>query len=311
MLDLSRPLRPLPATSLRPWAGSRLGQGVGEVWVAGPSSSVELRDGRVRTLDGLAAEAGASLVGTAGMAMLGPRFPLLAKLIDAAEWLSLQVHPDDELARDLYGPQAVGKDEAWVVLEAAAGTRMVVGPARTLSAAEAMALVAGGAMGLESCEVRPVRPGDTLDVRAGTIHAIGPGAFVYELEQPSDLTFRISDWGRPPTPERRLHLAEAARAVEPSLHAELAGTGWRLDGGALNGRRIRLELVASGTAALRRPAGRSPEVVTAVAGPVTLAGAGFREQLAPLETAVLPAAVDACEIVADDGAVALVGSLPR
>ncbi len=309
-MDLSRPLRPVPGPSLRPWAGSRLGEGVGETWVAGPSSAVQLGADPARTLDELAAEAGEALVGSAGMAMLGPRFPLLAKLIDAAEWLSLQVHPDDGLARELYGPGAVGKDEAWVVLAAAAATRVVVGPARSLGASEAMALVTGGAMGLEACEVRTVLPGDTLNVRAGTIHAIGPGAFVFELEQPSDVTFRISDWGRPPTPERRLHLGEAGRAVDPRLRAEVAGTGWRLVGGALNERRLRLELVTTGSAALRRPAGRSPEIVTAVGGSVALLGAGFEERLAALETALLPAAVDACEIVLGDGALAVVGSLP-
>ena len=57
------------------------------------------------------------------MALLGPRFPLLAKLIDAGDWLSLQVHPDDALARDLYGPGAIGKTEAWLVIDADPGAR--------------------------------------------------------------------------------------------------------------------------------------------------------------------------------------------
>jgi mannose-6-phosphate isomerase len=309
-VDLTRPLRPVPAPSPRPWAGSRLGEGVGEIWLAGPASLVEAGAGSPLTLDGLAGLEGEALVGSAGMAMLGPRFPLLAKLIDAADWLSLQVHPDDSLARRLRGAEAVGKDEAWLVLEAAGDTRLVVGPAGTLDAAAVMALVAAGTMGLEDCAVHAALPGDVLSVPAGTIHAIGPGAFVYELEQPSDLTFRISDWGRPPVPGRHLHLAEARQAVDPSLHAVLAGSGWQLAGGSLNGRRIRLELVPSSGPVVRRPGGRSPELVTAIGGSVVLVGEAFEDRLAPLETAVLPAALSACEVLPGDGAMAVVGSLP-
>ncbi len=309
-MDLTRPLRPVPAPSVRPWAGSRLGDGVGEIWLAGPASLVAEGAGSPRTLDELAGEEGEALVGSAGMAMLGPRFPLLAKLIDAADWLSLQVHPDDDLARRLRGAEAVGKEEAWVVLEAAAGTRLVVGPAGALDAAAVMSLVETGTMGLEACTLRAATPGDVFSVRAGTIHAIGPGAFVYELEQPSDLTFRISDWGRPPVPGRHLHLAEASQAVDPSLHAEIAGSGWQLAGGALNGRRIRLELISATRPVVRRPRGRSPELVTAVGGPVTLVSGTSEHHLAPLETAVLPAAMAACEVVPGDGALAVVGSLP-
>ncbi len=309
-MDLTRPLRPVPSPSPRPWAGTRLGPGIGEIWLAGPASLVDAGTDAPLTLDNLARTAGEALVGSAGMAMLGPRFPLLAKLIDAAEWLSLQVHPDDELARRLFGLEAVGKDEAWLVLEAAVDARLVVGPAGSMDASEVLSLVASGAMGLEACTVRSAQPGDVLSVPAGTVHAIGPGAFVYELEQPSDLTFRISDWGRPPLPGRRLHLEEASQAVDPSLRAEIAGSGWRLAGGALSGRRIRLELVPAGAAVTRGPAGRSPELVTAVGGCVTLAGEAFEDRLAPHETAVLPAAMEACRVVPDDGARAVVGSLP-
>ena len=309
-MDLSHPLRPAPAPSLRPWAGSRLGDGVGEIWTAGPASIVELGDGSSPTLDALAAEVGPGLVGAAGLAALGPRFPLLAKLIDAADWLSLQVHPDDELARRLHGPDAVGKDEAWLVLEAAPDARLVTGPARTLDHHHLLAMVEAGTMRLDDCEVRAPAAGETLNVRAGTIHAIGPGAFVYELEQPSDLTFRISDWDRPAIPGRHLHLAEAGRAVVPSLHAEAVGSGWRLAGDALNERHFRLELIGAGRSAARRPAGRSVEIVTAVSGAVTLVGLAFEEHLAALETAVVPAAVAAYEIVVAAGAIAVVGSLP-
>ncbi len=310
VLNLSRPLRPVPIPSLRPWAGSRLGAGVGEVWVAGPGSLVALPDGSTSTLDGLTASAGEQLVGSAGIAAVGLRFPLLAKLIDSSEWLSLQVHPDDALARRLMGERALGKDEVWVVLEVDATTRLVTGPARHLDAGDVAAAVAAGTMDLDACDLRRPTPGDTLNIRAGTIHAIGPGAFVYELEQPSDLTFRISDWGRPATPGRHLHLDEARQAIVPAQHAELVGEAWALDGGALNQPHFRLELVVSGSGSDRTPNGRSPEIVTAVGGTVILRGSGWSERLAALETAVVPAAVPRYTIATAAGAIGVVGSLP-
>ena len=125
----------VPSASPRPWAGTRLGPGIGERWLAGPASVVTIGDGFTPTLDELAAAWGPSLVGTRGLERMGARFPLLVKVIDAAEWLSLQVHPTDELARRLYGPDAVGKAEAWVVLDADPGARLVtVDPRRTTSA---------------------------------------------------------------------------------------------------------------------------------------------------------------------------------
>ena len=312
-MDLTRPLRPAPMTSLRPWAGSRLGEGVGELWAAGPDSAVTLPDGGSCTLDELAASASAALVGSAGLAALGPRFPLLAKLIDPSEWLSLQVHPDDALARRLYGPGTLGKDECWVVLEATPGARLVVGPRAGLGSDGVHAAIAAGAMSFGDLAVHDAAAGDVLNVRAGTIHAIGPGTFIYELEQPSDLTFRISDWGRPATPGRHLHLDEARQAVDPALRAEVIGRRWRLDGGVLEERHLRLEVVGgdgSAARAPRHPAGRSPDVVTAVGAPVALSGDGWAQTLSPLETAVVPAAVAAYEISTAPGGRALVGSLP-
>src|SRR3990172_7424692 len=88
---LTRPLRPIPQRSPRPWAGTRLGarhEHVGELWLAGPGSGVEVGGIGRRPRDEVAAGAGAALVGERGMALLGARFPLLVKLIDAEAWLS-------------------------------------------------------------------------------------------------------------------------------------------------------------------------------------------------------------------------------
>jgi mannose-6-phosphate isomerase len=307
---LLRPLRPIPFSSPRPWAGTRLGPGIGERWLAGPASGVVLEDGSVATLDDLAALHGAALVGSRGMERLGGRFPLLVKLIDAAEWLSLQVHPTDDVARRLYGPGAVGKAEAWVVLEVDPGARLVTGPRRDLAAEAVRAVIRAGTMGHAECEAGEAAPGDVLDVRAGTIHAIGAGTFVYEVEQPSDLTFRISDWGRPATAGRRLHIDEALAAVDPTFHAVPEGTAWRLRGRELDTAHFRLEILQAGDASERSPAGCTPEIVTACGGPVVLDGGAWRETIDPLDALVVPAAVAAYRVLAGPGAHALIGSLP-
>jgi len=143
-IDLTRPLRPVAFPSPRPWAGTRLGEGIGERWLAGPDSVVALYDGTSPTLDALAATHGAALVGSRGIERLGARFPLLVKLIDAAEWLSLQVHPSDDLARRLYGSDAVGKAEAWVILATDPDTRLVTGPNRDLAPEAILAAIRAG-----------------------------------------------------------------------------------------------------------------------------------------------------------------------
>ncbi len=253
---LRRPLRPIPFRSVRPWAGGRLGapgEDIGELWLAGPGSIVDVAgageagaggtgSASPMTLDELAAAVGPALVGERGMRLLGPRFPLLVKVIDAAEWLSLQVHPDDALAAELYGEGQLGKAEAWLVLDAEPGATLVTGPRLGLAEADLRAAIRDGVVDREHCDERPCLPGDALMLRAGTMHAIGPGTFVYEIEQPTDRTFRMSDWGRPATAERPLHVAESLRAIRPERHALPAGRDWRLDGGALTVPEFRLEI---------------------------------------------------------------------
>ena len=306
-------LRPVPHSSLRPWAGSRLGaEGgqVGERWLAGPDLVVDAGAWGTLTLDELARAAGEALVGGRGMALLGPRFPLLVKLIDAAEWLSLQVHPSDELAVELYGAGALGKAEAWVILDAAPGTSLITGPRHGLAAGELRHAVRAGTVGREHCDERPATPGDVLLLEPGTLHAIGAGAFVYEIEQPSDLTFRVSDWGRPATPGRGLHIEDSLRAIRPDAHARPVGRDWRLDGGALTVPQFRLEIAAVAEGLTRAPAGDSPEVVTVIRGRAIVSGDGWREPLDTYGTLVVPASVPGYRVEGSDDGLACIGMLP-
>jgi mannose-6-phosphate isomerase len=304
------PLRPRPAPSVRPWAGTRLDPAgrIGELWLAGPDSIIDV-DGGAATLDDLAARTGLPFLGDRAVALLGNRFPLLVKLIDAGDWLSLQVHPDDALARELHGPDALGKTEAWLVLDAAPGAALVTGPRRDLGPETLGRGIADGSLGLEACEVRPARPGDALLLGAGTMHAIGGGTFVYEIEQPSDLTYRISDWGRPATPGRLLHREESARAVRPGAHAELRGSDWRLDMDTIEVPEFRLELVKGGRPHSRRPR-HSLEVLTAVRGTAVVAGESWRERLETFETLVIPASGETYVVEGSEDAVICAGSIP-
>ncbi len=307
------PLRPIPAPSVRPWAGRRLGDAdanVGEMWLAGPDSLVETTRGEQVSLDALAGAAGVALVGEAGMRLLGPRFPLIVKLIDAAEWLSLQVHPSDELASQLYGAGALGKTEAWLVLDAELGVSLITGPGLALAEDELRAAIADGTLDMDGCEVRPAVAGDTLLVEAGTLHAIGAGAFVYEIEQPSDLTFRVSDWGRSAVPGRSLHPAESLRALRADAHAIPVGRDWQLDGGALEVREFRLEIAALPGPVERRPGGRSLEVVTVIDGEAQASGSGWSERLARWETLVVPASAAAYRIEGIAAGRVCIGSVP-
>ena len=122
------------------------------------------------------------------------QFPLLIKFLDANDWLSLQVHPDDALARR-YDPHENGKTEAWVILDAQSESRICAG---LKAGVDATALREGLQSGNieELLHMIPVKSGDCVFVPAGTVHAIGPGILLAEVQQQSNLTFRLHDWGR-------------------------------------------------------------------------------------------------------------------
>jgi mannose-6-phosphate isomerase len=180
-----------PARVGRPWGGTRFGtvgdEPVGEIWVSGDDAT--LPDGRT--------------LAEAGIANSVP----LVKVLDVAAQLSVQVHPDDPLARELHGPRAVGKHEAWVVLEAEPDASVGLGLADPRRADD---LFSGDrALVVAALGLSPVTAGTVIDVAPGTVHAPAAGVLLYEVQQRSDLTYRVFDWGR----SRPLHLVEARRAI--------------------------------------------------------------------------------------------------
>jgi mannose-6-phosphate isomerase len=154
------------------------------------------------------------------------------KLLDTAAWLSVQVHPDDAYARAHEG-QPRGKSEVWYVLDAAPGAAILHGVAEAMSPAELRAAIQRGDLPERLARIE-VQPGDVIHNPAGTIHALGPGILLYELQQASDLTYRLFDWGRDAAGGRALHvepaLAVARLAPEPAHQrspVELAAAGAR------------------------------------------------------------------------------------
>jgi mannose-6-phosphate isomerase len=143
---------------------------------------------------------------------------VLVKLLDVQDRLSVQVHPDDELARTIHGPHAIGKHEAWVVLEAAPGAEILLGRDPGVSAAAITQALTSGADVTPLLARHAVQRGDVFDVPTGCLHAMMPGLFVWEVQQRSDRTYRVADWGRN-DPSRPLHHAEALRATDATYQA--------------------------------------------------------------------------------------------
>lgn len=177
-------------------AGKQLPDGarIGESWETETGNRVLNGAYRGRTLGEAVSELGEAMLGSRALEVFGARVPLLAKFIDAQDQLSVQVHPDDAFAR-AHGGGRLGKTEAWYVLHAEPGAQLVYGLARAANEDEVKAAI--GANQLEGLlHSFTVRAGDVVFVPAGTVHAIGAGVVLYELQEYSDITYRLYDYGR-------------------------------------------------------------------------------------------------------------------
>jgi mannose-6-phosphate isomerase len=190
---------------------------VGESWevstVPGRESVVANGPLSGQRLDHLCERLGPELLGEAVVARHGTEFPLLLKLIDASQDLSVQVHPDALQARHL-GGDARSKSEAWLILHTAPGARLVHGVAPGTTREGLAELIDEGRVeeGLRFVEVAP---GDIVPVPPGTLHAIGAGVVLLELQESSDTTYRFYDYGRLGLDgrPRQLHVDEALAVV--------------------------------------------------------------------------------------------------
>jgi mannose-6-phosphate isomerase len=216
------PLRFEPIFTTNIWGGRRLPEflnrsvthndPVGEAWILSDvdNSLSRVSDGPLagKTLRELMAEEASRIVGAAKTPQ--GRFPLLLKFLDARQELSVQVHPNDEQAAKL-GPGKFGKTEAWVVLDACPETsRLYAGFAHGITANCFRAALTTKTTPNTLHSFTP-NPGDCVFLEAGTVHAIGQNLMLFEVQQTSDITYRLYDWDRidaKTKQPRQLHIDE-------------------------------------------------------------------------------------------------------
>ncbi|NTV63814.1 MAG: mannose-6-phosphate isomerase, partial [Oscillochloris sp.] len=204
------------------WAGGRLPawlnlplpypDQVGEVWQVYDTNRVCNGPLAGSSIADLARTYGATFVGERSFARYGADFPLLAKFIDAADRLSIQVHPDDAYAHTREAHTGFhGKTEAWYILDAQPGADVTYGLIRPCDRQAFAAAVQDGSLEV-LLQHLPVTSGDVVFVPAGTIHAINAGIMLFEIQQKSDLTYRVYDYHRRDAQTgqlRELHLEKA------------------------------------------------------------------------------------------------------
>lgn len=162
-----------------------------------------------------------------------PDFPLLVKFIDARDRLSVQVHPENEYARRVENEN--GKTEAWYILDCDEGAELIYGFDGDLSKEECRAAIEQGTL-LEKCNRVPVKPGDVCFIPAGTLHAIGAGILLAEVQQSSNVTYRVFDYNRvgKDGKQRELHVDKALDVVhmnKPARDFSAQGAVETINGG--------------------------------------------------------------------------------
>ncbi|WP_462266310.1 type I phosphomannose isomerase catalytic subunit [Mucilaginibacter sp.] len=195
----------------------------GETWeISGVKSDVSVvADGPLagESLAGLLEKYTDALVGKHVYERFGNTFPLLVKFIDAAEDLSIQVHPNDTLARERHN--SFGKTEMWYVIEADPGSTLIAGFNKELSQQEYLDQLNSGHL-TDILNREDVKAGDVFFLPAGRVHTIGKGLLIAEIQQTSDITYRIYDFDRVDDKgqKRELHTEEALAAIDYKHYPE-------------------------------------------------------------------------------------------
>jgi len=230
-LKIMSPLYPLrfePIFRRYLWGGRKLGTLLGKAIGEGSDYAeswevVDRDDDQSRVVAGsLAGMSLHELVNDRGPELLGrhhpqSRFPLLFKFLDCEKVLSVQVHPSDELAAKMIPPD-FGKTEAWVVIASRPGSLIYAGLKRGMDRAALEREVQRGTCDLCLNRFEP-EPGDCLFLPAGMVHALGAGLVIAEVQQSSDVTYRLFDWNRlgPDGQPRPLHVKQALEAINYKL----------------------------------------------------------------------------------------------
>lgn len=301
------PLLLEPALHLRVWGGRRLATDLhkvlpthepyGESWEMHDTATVCNGPLAGRTLGDVLAEYGAALVGPDHDPAVG--LPLLVKFLDAVDWLSVQVHPNDAQARE-FEHEPRGKTEAWYVISAMPGAQLIAG-LRPGTTREAMIEAIHTQTLHDLLVYMPVTTGDVIFMGAGTVHALGPGLLIYEIQQSSDITYRLYDWGRMGLDgkPRPLHVEKGVAVSDMGLVAPVRHTGENTlpvvdlvqsdyfttllhQMNPRNGTRITLDT-----------GGTQPHILTSIEHEMKVTAGDISIRLAKGQTALIPASVGA------------------
>lgn len=307
---MNRELYPLtfrPIYKEKIWGGRRLETvlgrslplgSIGESWdvAAHPNGTSVVDQGP------LAGKSLTELVAEFGHALLGRRvpnegkFPLLLKLIDANDDLSVQVHPDDVFVRR-HGGETWGKSEMWYVVHSEPGAWIIWGLKPGVTKEQFTRAISQGGEAILACLNKvPVRPGQVFPISAGLVHALGAGCLVAEIQQNSDTTYRVYDWDRLDENGlgRELHVAQAlevmdfsSRALDVDYHLARCASFFQFD-------------------VLQRPQGKVLElderfrILTAVGGEAEVFSRETVTKLRAGQSCLLPAALERCELKAEN-----------
>lgn len=239
------------------------------------------------------------LMGEAHFERFGLEFPLLVKYLDCCDKLSVQVHPDDALAEERHG--SYGKTEAWYIADCKPGAAIYLG-FKDLSLSREEYIAAVSESRLEELLNRvEVKKGDIFFIPAGTVHALGAGIEVVEVQQTSDVTYRIYDWDRVDAAgkSRELHTALAVDAIDFEADADLLHKPYDLQRGgevkAIDSKFFTMSLLdVADYKLLDRSALDSFIIYIALSGNMTVKADGNAESLSEGELVLIPA--ECCEV---------------
>ncbi|MER3374769.1 MAG: mannose-6-phosphate isomerase [Allomuricauda sp.] len=220
------PLKFKPILKERLWGGTKLkdvlGKPIesditGESWeLSGvPGDISEVSNGVLAgtSLEELMAVKGEELLGKSVVDRFGNEFPILVKFIDAKQDLSIQLHPNDDLARERHN--SFGKTEMWYIMDADPGGKLILGFNKNVDKGEYIQSLEEGTL-LDLMNYEEVSEGDTFFINTGRIHAIGAGVMLAEIQQTSDITYRVYDFDRRDKNGnlRELHTGLAVDAID-------------------------------------------------------------------------------------------------
>jgi mannose-6-phosphate isomerase len=321
----SPPLVPIlcrPVLKPKIWGGRKLeslfgipiapGENIGEAWMvadlAEGASTIAGGPYDGRSLSDVTREWGEAMIGSAWRdAPTGGRFPLLVKFLDAQDDLSVQVHPDHAACRTFF-PGGHSKDESWIVVDAEPGGTILHGfvPGTTL---ENYDILLDEDRVVECLRRVEVAPGDVYRVAPGTVHALCRGVAILEIQEPSDTTFRIYDYGRLENGRpRALHLEESRKVLRfandapPRIEPVVRETAWGTHELLVDVPAYRIERARIRESVDWTIDPRSAQVAIVLEGTASLRAAGETLALRSGDAAILPAQIGAATLEPDNDA---------